>query len=846
VELGQVVRRVVPAMVLIAGLIGVSVASAGASNAGQLTRYPYLTDAVGTSMTVNWGTDQSANTGSVAWGAVDGIGNCSPTNVVAGTWFPVTVNGVSEYQWLAKLSLPGAGTYCYRTFLGSTDLLGTDPSPRFTTQVPAGSTQPFSFDVLGDWGQTDASGNNADTTNLMTQIAASGATFALTVGDNGYPSGNQTNYGDLQQHAADVSAIFGPTFWPVPGRSIPMFATSGNHGISATTSSRSTEQMEWPETTAVSTSGGRYVKETYCCVNGTNSASYPSSWYAFDAGGSRFYVLQADWADGNVGTGTVYSDDYAAHWSPSSPEYQWLQADLAAHQGGMKFAFWHYPMYSDQKSQNSDTYLRGSTSLEGLLAANGVDIGFTGHAHVYERNAATGPGTFPTYITGGGGGTLQPVAEAGCSSFDAYAIGWSPSKSKGSKCGSAPVPDAATRVFHFLKVSVNGTSVTVAPTDELGRTFDVQTYDFSSTTPPDTVLDSTPPSPTNSNSATTTFHSTIAGATFQCSVDGGAASPCTSPVTVSTVGDGTHSLAITATANGLTELTPAVTTWVVDTTAPGPPGGLSATATPSSVSLSWAAVSDPSGIGSYTVIRNGTSVGSVPGSTTTYFDGAVAPNTTYQYQVVATDGAGNASTPSAPFPVTTPGTVPAIFTDGFESGNLSAWTSSGGLTVEGTTTHTGSFAVEGSTANGNTYAKKLLPSTYTDAYSRVFVDLKSESSQVNLLRHRTAADVSIAYVFVNASGQLGLRNDIAGTTTTSALVVSPGAWHEIELHTMINGTSSVVEVWLDGVRVDALSSTTANLGITPVGRVQIGDVQTGRTYDVVYDDVAFGTTRVGP
>ena len=196
--------------------------------------------------------------------------------------------------------------------------------------------------------------------------------------------------------------------------------------------------------------------------------------------------------------------------------------------------------------------------------------------------------------------------------------------------------------------------------------------------------------------------------------------------------------------------------------------------------------------------------------------------------------------------MTTPATVPAIFTDGFESGNLSAWTSSGGLTVEGTTTHTGSFAVEASTTNGNTYAKKLLPSTYTDAYSRVFVDLKSESSQVNLLRHRTAADVSIAYVFVNASGQLGLRNDIAGTTTTSALVVSPGTWHEIELHTMINGTSSVVEVWLDGVRVDALSSTTANLGTTPVGRVQIGDVQTGRTYDVVYDDVAFGTTRVGP
>ena len=103
---------------------------------------------------------------------------------------------------------------------------------------------------------------------------------------------------------------------PEPTWEIPLFATSGNHGISATTNTASTEQINWPQSVAVATSGGRYLRETYCCVNGTNSASYPSSWYAFDAGNARFYVLQADWADSNVGTGTVYSDDYAAHWTP--------------------------------------------------------------------------------------------------------------------------------------------------------------------------------------------------------------------------------------------------------------------------------------------------------------------------------------------------------------------------------------------------------------------------------------------------------------------------------------------------------------------------------------------------
>ncbi len=577
----------------------------------HLTRAPYLTDAVGTSMTVNWGTDRSSKSGAVRWGAVDQAGACNPTNPATGTWYPITVNGVSEYQWTATLSLPAAGTYCYRPFLGTTDLLGSASTPTFTTQVPAGSTQSFSFDVFGDWGQTDSSGNNPDQANLMSQIASSGAQFAVSVGDNGYPSGSQTNYGDLQQHAANVSAVFGPSFWPVPGSSLPLFAASGNHGITSSTATRSTEQMEWPENTAAATSGGRYVRETYCCVNGTASASYPSSWYAFDAGGSRFYVLQADWADGNPGTGTVYSDDYAAHWSPNSPEYQWLAADLAAHPSGMKFAFWHYPTYSDQKAQNSDTYLQGPASLQGLLASNGVDLGFTGHAHIYERNVSQGPGTIPTYVTGGGGAALQPVGEKGCSSFDAYAIGWSPTRSKGSSCGNAPPPDSAARVFHFLKVTVSGSQVTVAPTDELGRTFDVQTYSFNP--PPDTYIDSAPPAGTASTSATFSFHASSPGATFDCSLDGGPAAPCTSPVTYSGLADGAHAFSVDATVGGVVDPVPATVEWTVDTEPPAAPTGLDAVAdSPFSVSLTWVAASDNLAVTGYDVFRDGTLLATIP------------------------------------------------------------------------------------------------------------------------------------------------------------------------------------------------------------------------------------------
>ena len=82
---------------------------------------------------------------------------------------------------------------------------------------------------MGDWGQVDANGNNPTRRTSWSRIAGSGVRFMLTAGDNGYPSGSQTNYGDLQQNGADTSAIFGPSMWTVPGstsRSSPPSATT--------------------------------------------------------------------------------------------------------------------------------------------------------------------------------------------------------------------------------------------------------------------------------------------------------------------------------------------------------------------------------------------------------------------------------------------------------------------------------------------------------------------------------------------------------------------------------------------------------------------------------------------
>jgi hypothetical protein len=394
-----------------------------------LRRYPYLTDLTGSSATLNWATSDLSADGFVTWGQA-GAEPCTAHTAPA-RFTVLLVNGVHEYQWHAVLPLRLATRYCYRVYLDTDDLLGSDPSPSFWTQLPTGAAQPFSFAVFGDWGRVDDDGQNPDQAHLLAQIARSGARFAVTTGDNGYPAGNQSNYGDLVQRGPDLSAVFGRAFWPRAGATIPLFAALGNHGFSQTDRVHP-HFLNWPQDNTVAMSGGRYTQDRYCCLNGTTAGNYPSAWYAFDAGRARFYVLEAAWTEGNVGSASAYEIDYDYHWTPSSAEYQWLAHDLATHPYGLKFAFFHYPLYSDNSTEPSDTVLQGPGSLEGLLNRYGVNIAFTGHAHIYQRNRPAGPQGVVSYITGGGGAKLEPIgAGIRCSATDAYGIGWSYSANGG-------------------------------------------------------------------------------------------------------------------------------------------------------------------------------------------------------------------------------------------------------------------------------------------------------------------------------------------------------------------------------------------------------------------------------
>lgn len=86
---------------------------------------------------------------------------------------------------------------------------------------------------------------------------------------------------------------------------------------------------------------------------------------------------------------------------------------------------------------------------------------------------------------------------------------------------------------------------------------------------PDTTIDSGPSGQSNNASPAFTFSSTKPGSTFECRLDGGAWSSCSSPKAYSSLSDASHTFEVRATdTGGNTDQSPASRTWSIDTRAP--------------------------------------------------------------------------------------------------------------------------------------------------------------------------------------------------------------------------------------------------------------------------------------
>ncbi len=186
----------------------------------------------------------------------------------------------------------------------------------------------------------------------------------------------------------------------------------------------------------------------------------------------------------------------------------------------------------------------------------------------------------------------------------------------------------------------------VQATDAAGNTDATRaTYNWRiDLTPPDTSISSGPSNPTNSSSVSFVFASTETGSSFQCSLDSGAYTTCSSPQIYTGLAEGAHAFSVRATdIVGNVDPIPAVYNWEIDKTPPD-------------TSISSGPI-DPRNSTSATFVFASTETGSsfqcsIDGGT---YANCVSPKTynglaegSHTFNVKATDAAGNAdATPAA-------------------------------------------------------------------------------------------------------------------------------------------------------------------------------------------------------
>ncbi len=261
------------------------------------------------------------------------------------------------------------------------------------------------------------------------------------------------------------------------------------------------------------------------------------------------------------------------------------------------------------------------------------------------------------------GGSCTPSTLVGSSSTGPdYRVVWSSQPADGVYQVLARVRDAAGNT-----------------TDSAKRTVTIDN------TAPQTTIVSAPANPTNATSAGFSFTASEGGATFQCRLDGGAWTTCSSPRSYNGLGEGAHVFEARATDPvGNTDATPATHAWVVDLTAPQT-AIVSAPATPTNAtSASFSFTSTESG-STFECRLDG---GAWTGCTSARSYGGLADGS-HGFEVRATDAAGNTDGSAASYawvvdtsaPDTTITSAPGSPTSSTSAG-FSFTASEGGATFE--------------------------------------------------------------------------------------------------------------------------------------------------------------------
>ena len=167
---------------------------------------------------------------------------------------------------------------------------------------------------------------------------------------------------------------------------------------------------------------------------------------------------------------------------------------------------------------------------------------------------------------------------------------------------------------------------------------------------PTTTIGAKPSNPSKVSAPTFGFSSSEVGSTFECSLDGAAYAGCASPLTLPTLGEGSHTFHVRATdPAGNVDPSPAGYTWTIDTVPPAagmndPGSHLSGTVSLTSTST------DIGGTGVASTVFEYSPAGSGSGPRSRPFRGTRRPDPTRSPTVSTTSTSWRPTTPATPHP----------------------------------------------------------------------------------------------------------------------------------------------------------------------------------------------------
>jgi hypothetical protein len=187
------------------------------------------------------------------------------------------------------------------------------------------------------------------------------------------------------------------------------------------------------------------------------------------------------------------------------------------------------------------------------------------------------------------------------------------------------------------------------------------------------------------------------------------------------------------------------------------------------------------------------------------------------------------------------------FSEGFESGNFSAWSSvrtagSGTATVQTARVRSGAYAARlsaGSSGGSYAYARAALSPALTDVTAAVDIYIESGGTggNVPILRLFDAAGTRLVSFYRQNDTDNRIWVQHSGRFNATSGTLALGRWGHAEVRVVTAGAgASTVEVRMDGTLIH--STTAASLGTAGVAAVQVGNDSPNQAFVLYADDVA--------